>query len=783
MWLRYILTLFWVVLTIFLIVVGKWVYEYKFYNPCYSEQLTRKPQFRLENTPTIHDQLLSKPTIHDQLLDEGNTLKKQQDFQGAISFYKEVLKQDPENQDVRVSLGFSLFFIDKKEDAKEQFEMVLKKNPDNSDALEGLKRVNAALAKEASEKLEKIEAPITRLPFTEQEIENLKVLEHITENQLDIMLIDQEIADFLEGCESELTAKDWYHLALLYIQKRDLERAKSALSIALEINPEFLNAELQLGYILLWQDLLFPSTDAFLKAVELDLLDNKAMAGLEKVANRFMQVEKPYEALNIYEWLSSKDPSNPDYLFYQGRAYYTLGQLCRAKSFLIEVLQIAPQYEDAVEILGNIYIREEHYNAAIFLFSQYQSTNAGRIGLARIAMIKNNPEVAESLYRDVLSENIGHVEARKGLIKSLIPQRRFCEAKRELRIVAFDPNNQDDVYFRDSFEVKSHTNDAFFVDGFYTDSKESDPSIKRPVVKTYYFLSSINFLFPVTDHFRVDLKSFVYHQRENKILAPTAVNYNVYYTGGAFSTRYLFSKFWNWDVTVRAYHASDFGKVAFPFNDTSSVEPGTVLKYDSPRELFAVAGFYDSLVIKNFSTVRSQLLRMANLTGTYGYRFIDQPLHPEFYGFATQTFIHDPLHNQRHTGALQGQFDLPCVGNYFTASYLAEFRAYNKLSPNYYSYKRQWRQTAGLKFHTFFLTNGYFSVLYEHTWQSTRDLFLPIGDTVFVAARQFLYENKVSVVLAYRFCDTYRVEIGGHYFRTSLPYNDWNINGNFLWEF
>ena len=125
----------------------------------------------------------------------------------------------------------------------------------------------------------------------------------------------------------------------------------------------------------------------------------------------------------------------------------------------------------------------------------------------------------------------------------------------------------------------------------------------------------------------------------------------------------------------------------------------------------------------------------------------------------------------------------PRFWKYWTLLYHFEHGHFDKLNPNYYSFNHQLRNTLGIRFRFDFSRMVYWETTYEHRWQTTYQLFQPIGNFIFVANKQYLIANRVTSKIGAQYKDRLKFEIEGHYFYETLPYRDWNLNGSLVWQF
>ena len=118
-----------------------------------------------------------------------------------------------------------------------------------------------------------------------------------------------------------------------------------------------------------------------------------------------------------------------------------------------------------------------------------------------------------------------------------------------------------------------------------------------------------------------------------------------------------------------------------------------------------------------------------------------------------------------------------------TTSYLFEHSGFKHLNPDYFSYKQQLRNTIQLKYHQELHSQLYFEMFWDHTWEMTYNLFLPVGNFVFVAPKLYLIWNTYTAQMNWRYKDSLKIEMGFHYLYNTLPYRDYNLHGSIVWQF
>ncbi len=457
------------------------------------------------------------------------------------------------------------------------------------------------------------------------------------------------------------------------------------------------------------------------------------------------------------------------------------GCTIRAEYLYKDILYHDPTYQDAGIALGNLYLGQNRLLQAEYFFSCFQDNIDAQIGLGTIAFRQGNDCRAIQIFRRVLAKDPCREEGHLGLARALAKQRQYTEAKYHYSLLSdINPRNED--YWKALFDVKSHTNEALLLEGNYTVANETDPTIGVPTVKDYYLSEAAHLLLPINDQWRLDFKQFFYHQKESDLIPPIGTNYNINENGGQITASYFFAKDWKLDLVTRAFYAHGNGEEEFPFQNTTRVEPGAVLLYNSDLFMFAAESHLESFIIKNFSVTRSQLLVMGVVEAGYGLH-PDCYLKPEIEIWLGRNFYHDNLQNYKDFQTGLARFQLPLLPEGFSAHYFLEHGHFKALSINYFTYKQQLRNTIGIRYRKEFCSKGYFELLCEHRWQMTRDLVQPIGTLIFVAARQLLVGNRITSRVGYRLKDKWSIELEAHYYEDNLPYNEWNGRGSLLYSF
>lgn len=542
---------------------------------------------------------------------------------------------------------------------------------------------------------------------------------------------------FLELQKKEsLTAIESYHLSHSHLWEGNFEGAKKSLLEALEKKPDFQEALVQLGFIYLWEDLPLQALDFFELALSYKPCNSPAIEGVFQVAR---QLPDP-QALLLFEQIISCQPDHVDTLFLQALIYRKLKEPAKAIALLEKVLAKEPTYEDALAPLASLYLELKCAEALSWLYQEYPH----------------------------------HLEIIRAYANFLFSQERFTQATCLFEKLPANPQ-----LWRTLWESKARSNHTLIVDSTYTQARETDPSIGQPTVKDFYSLTNIKAWIPLSDKWRLDARALFYNQREQDIYPPIGLNYDMYEAGAEVIAHYYFIPTFRFDAIARLFRAWGAQEAIFPFQNTLRFEPGVQIVSLS-QHLLVLDAHIESFVIKNFSADYSQLLRTSFFQGAYGYRW-DGPLHPRIEAWVGGILYQDNLHNVKNQQAVMAQVDLlfPCL----TTLYKYEHGHFKYLNENYFSYKQQDRNTLQLAY-KYALNNLIdVSASWDHTWEMTRNLLLPIGDFVYEAPSLYLIWNTYTVNLNIQNRDRLRIELSGHYLYNTLPYWDWNIKGAFIWRF
>jgi tetratricopeptide (TPR) repeat protein len=503
---------------------------------------------------------------------------------------------------------------------------------------------------------------------------------------------------------------------------------------------------------------------------------------LEKFLSIFSK--DPKDAIYLKEVaqiLLSCDASDSDYYFYLGRAEFLLGNDQKAIAALKKCLEIFPDYDDANFVLGSIYMKRKQYKQALDVFSKYPDDVAAIEKIGDIYIQQKEYKKAIKQFELLIKIDPDHPNYIRKYAYILSEEQKYHQAKEVLS--AQLKKNPSPILDKQLAEIDYFVDPRIGYKGSYLESKENDPSLNQPVVRDYYIDQSLFFRTPVTDHFVIESKIIDFHQKERDIYPPIGVNYDVQLYGLQEKLQYNFTPNTRMDLILRGFKAYSLETGFYPFYNTWRFEPGLSISNVGERQFFFIDAHIESFIIKNFTTVRSELLRTDYFDIGYGMHLPLKKIVPEVEWYITEIFYHSSPKNRQDIQSVLFNLKIPASRSWIKGTYRFDHSSFEKLNLNYYSYKNQWISTLGGKAHAYLNDQFSFDLTYEHGWQVTKDLFQPIGDFVFIAPRQSLLSNKVSGEALITLGKRVLLNLYGHFFRDNQPYKEYQVKGGIEYQF
>ena len=233
---------------------------------------------------------------------------------------------------------------------------------------------------------------------------------------------DQAIVDFRKAADLDpSSAAILLRLGDAYVKKRDYPPAITTLKRAAELSPDSLPIHQLLGYALL-------SDGYAAQAIpHLEIAHDSGAMGIAQ-----LQADQPAEAIVNLRVALSKNPNDPDLLYYLSRAGAALSSQSEDK-----LLSSFPEDARALEILGQHYYAMKMLPQAIKEYEQAIALRPElpglRLELGQIYAARSDWAQAEKQFRDEAKLQSGNPEAAYRLGETLLQEGKMKEAAEELR--------------------------------------------------------------------------------------------------------------------------------------------------------------------------------------------------------------------------------------------------------------------------------------------------------------------------------------------------------------
>jgi YaiO family outer membrane protein len=141
------------------------------------------------------------------------------------------------------------------------------------------------------------------------------------------------------------------------------------------------------------------------------ILLGQNISGQNAKADSLIKAKDFNGAITIYRQMLDQHPEDVDIRLNLGKAYYLSGDYEKAENELSEVIRQAPKYEDAYEILANVYFASNKNNLAISELERLYKVNPARkdllLKIFLTAVDDKEYTVARSYYKTINSLNAG----------------------------------------------------------------------------------------------------------------------------------------------------------------------------------------------------------------------------------------------------------------------------------------------------------------------------------------------------------------------------------------
>lgn len=485
--------------------------------------------------------------------------------------------------------------------------------------------------------------------------------------------------------------------------------------------------------------------------------------------------------VEITALLLSCEPHNGDYLYLSGKGYYWLKDDSMALRQLKKAIALQPADFDTAYLLAQVYQIQHQEDQAIALMLQFPDVMAAVEKLGDLYLAKNDLAKARQYYEQVYRHDQSQGSKVKKLADLYYTQRRYFQADDLLKDFLKDVPMKELESLQTA--IQAFTRPALSYQINFIHSKENDPTIAKPVVATDYLQQLLQFDFPIHEGVFTHTKFQDFRQKEDDIIPPVGTNYNVKITALEEQVRFDTLNHWQFDAFLRLLDAHQIGTNFYPFISTQRIEPGLSVSYLGFNHYFFIEGHIESMIIKNFSVMQSELLRQDVVSAGYGH-IVTQPIQGQLELNAAMIAYHDAIGNREWVQtilmSLAHRFHHP--GSLGVAIRL-DHSSFDQLTPNYFSYQQQWAPLAKLFFDCQIHPAVKIEGAYYRGWQLTRNLLQPIGNFLLVENRQLLSTQRVEAALTLIIKTHLKATVNAHYFITSLPYREYRLAGTLSYQF
>ena len=373
----------------------------------------------------------------------------------------EAIKADPFNAEYYSALGDFLYQTHEYQKAEQEFQRCLKINERQVSCYIGL--AHCKLAKAQPEEALTILQDAARVVGKDAELayslgltlEHQKLLSKALKYYEDaISLNPKEVryytkaaeiylksdnlvkaSEFVQKAKSIEADSPYVHnfLGEMYVYKADIEMAIAEFNAALEIDPTFIDAYVNLGNAYRDFHKYEESIEAFNKALQLDDKHAPAYYGL----GRTLMAQENFEgAVAQLELAVRYDPNHKFYHFALGQAYYALKRYADAAAALTREIEISFDYSPAYFLLGRVNFDAKKWDDAATAFQQAVNLDKQNptyhFWLGKLYNNTGRDKAAVEYFDAALSLKPDYAEAwlYKGL--SLLNQKQFQKALQAL---------------------------------------------------------------------------------------------------------------------------------------------------------------------------------------------------------------------------------------------------------------------------------------------------------------------------------------------------------------
>jgi tetratricopeptide (TPR) repeat protein len=614
-----------------------------------------------------------------------------------------------------------------------------------------------------------------------------------------------------------------YSLGKSYYDLQEWKPAIEAFEKALKLQPHNSDAELLLAYSVMFQsDSELKRSQALfqevLKAVP-DYADAKQ--GLETIEKKLALKEAPKAeiakkeekkepelapilleraknlsalenhagAIEIYQYLTEKEPKNAEYFFFLGREYVRAGCRLAAKEFFEHSLSLKSDYSDSLIYLGRHYFTDKDYYLAGDFYSRAIESNpkdvAGFVGLARVKALTNEFEDAEELFEIAYSMEPDNVDVLVPFASFFLSEHRYSEAEELYRI--YEVNNDDDEIYRvNIFDTSAYTTPTFYAKAGTAQEREKDIFTHRWVASLRYYNTEVGGIFPVSDTLRIIPRVRSGTQRQ-RLLVSKRTQFDVKSVGGGLKAEWIFDRDWTLiaDLSME-WISNNHCPVLLPTKRGIKVEPTLVFRYADLYNTVLFGETSDSIIFRDFQKQHVRVVTRDAATFSYQRDFED---YRYFGANLAWIWYQDRIHNQGQDASVFFQAGIPYIEDLLSARYQCDYRHFYHETTGYYSFQYQLTHWLKMRSVKHWLSGAHYEVEYWHGWRTTKGRNPQqqlVVSPITLLAPVTTVENQIDqifVTFGYMPNDSLDISFGGTYYHDSFDYTIMGAKLQVDWRF
>lgn len=588
------------------------------------------------------------PKNIDYLLDLVAVYKLQNDPAKVLQTLQHILALAPDRQDIRLSLAFAYLTAKELDKSKENFQIILLKESENSEALAGIGRI-AALQNHPEVAENYYQRALNANPNDATALEYQAILKLQQKKYAEalaiyakLLSIDPLNADFRQGFYDS-QEKPLFERAKKLRDDKDFVEASTLTDYLISLSPKN-------EYILLLGS-LYNSRNLKDKA---GLLYSQALKVTPndidiKRALGFIYLNKALDdaARGVFRWCCSRFP----FLFVKAKT-----NLLLSKIMLEDVLQREPRDASALA------------------------------GLGRIALLEGNSIEAENLYFDALYIEPENTTALAYLSALQSLQKKYCTANTTFQY-ALEVSPDDDDLWNNYKEFLKTRKVAFDGTGYYEEENEKDHITEEWVARLKNYGAAVGLIAPVQDQWKVGASiASDYILLLN--LITTACIYSLEIKRPRFGFSYQYSPYLSLTGGMGLAYFSQRHPSIFYTRSGHYFLPYFNVSYSKNYHTCYLETVGDApIVARNFVTNKATLIARQFINGFYEYDFSQRRLLGAAF---SQAWYHNRIkNNQYQLGSLWLQMTHPSCWENFSLRYQFVYGRFNDLTIDYYTYRPQ----------------------------------------------------------------------------------------------